>query len=400
MSQAPSAPSKPPPADQVTPLVPRDFITKPFFPARKQDKPRIIEYQGATWTIGAPRLDRPHEEHPPFDMRHGRVCFALLTFRDRLREEKQIHFSINELAHRVARSNGGRYTRDLLGILYDLHETWVRIDQPDGSFDKFHPIESIRIHGKPVRRRDALDAASRQQELWLDFVHLNPTFFGLVRHYKTLARIRFDVLTSLSSDTAQAIYCFLPSRAVHRAADDPFEIRLDTLLEQIGLPVPRYKSRRRQIFTQHKRPILDQLDGAETMAGPLRVALAETSDGSDFKLRAWVEKPAVDPSPPATPQGTLLKAWTAGGRSRDEFHQRVSNAAPLTDHHVYLIQKAGATYSSNERFFQMVAALLGHSHFEMILSETKGDALEGNPGKNPTGRLIWRLMTAVRGRDG
>jgi len=388
-----------PPLDQITPLAPREFITKPFFPARKQDEPRVIEYQGATWTIGAARLDRPHEEHPPFDMRHGRVCFALLTFRDRLKNDKQINFSINELAHRVARSNGGRYTRDLLGILYDLHETWVRIDHPDQSFDKFHPIESIRIHGKPVRRRDALAAANHQHELWLDFVHLNPTFFGLVRHYKTLARIRFDVLTSLTSDTAQAIYCFLPSRAVHREADNPFEIRLDTLMEQIGLPVPAHRSVRRKVFTQNKHPIIDQLNGAETMAGTLRVDLAETNDRTDFKLRVWVDKPTVDLKPPTTPQSSLLNLWLATGRSRREFDQRVRNAAALTDHQVYLIQRARATYRGNERFFEMVAALLGQGPFQMILSEAKGDALEGNPGRNPTGRLIWRLMAAIRGDD-
>ena len=39
----------------------------------------------------------------------------------------------------------------------------------------------------------------------------------------------------------------------------------------------------------------------------------------------------------------------------------------------------------------MAHALLG-PRFEQILSEAKGDALEGNPGSNPTGRLIYRIL--------
>lgn len=401
MSTITALPTASKPSEQpLTPIVPREFVTKPFFPAKKQDQPRIIEYKGVTWTIGAPRLDGRGEK-PPFDMRHGRVCFALLTFRDRIEEEKQISFSINELAHRVAKSNGGRYSQDLMDILYDLRDTWVRLDHPDGSFDKFSIIESIRIHGKPVRRRDAKAAIDRQGELWLDFVHLNPTFFGLLKDYKDLARIRLDVLTNMTSDVAQAIYCFLPSRAVHREAHNPFEINLATIMEQVGLKVPKYRSVRRQMFTQRQPSVLEQLDGAATMAGTLRVDLEETTDGSDFKLRAWVEKQDISPRPagPTTPQSSLLAAWTASGRSRQEFQDRVKNAQPLNDHHVYLIQKARAAYQGNEGFYHMVAALLGHATFEMILSETKGDALEGNPGRNPTGRLIWRLMRAVRGYD-
>ena len=45
----------------------------------------------------------------------------------------------------------------------------------------------------------------------------------------------------------------------------------------------------------------------------------------------------------------------------------------------------------------MAAALLGNNRFEQVLSEAKGDALEGDPGHNPTGRLIYRLMEALKG---
>jgi len=39
----------------------------------------------------------------------------------------------------------------------------------------------------------------------------------------------------------------------------------------------------------------------------------------------------------------------------------------------------------------MAYALLG-PRFAKILSEAKGDAIEGDGGKNPTGRLIYRIL--------
>jgi hypothetical protein len=50
------------------------------------------------------------------------------------------------------------------------------------------------------------------------------------------------------------------------------------------------------------------------------------------------------------------------------------------------------------RFFEMTATLLGHNRFEQILAEAKGDALEGDPGRNPTGRIIYRLTEALRAK--
>ena len=171
-------------------------------------------------------------------MRHGRLCFALLTFRDRMDpEEKAIHFSINELAHRVANTNGGRYSRDLLNLLFDLRDTWVRRTHADGTWTEFAILESVRIHGQPVRRKDALKALAthKQEELWLDFVHLNPDFFGLLHTYEQLARFRFDVLKLMRSDVAQCLYAFLPSRAAGRTAADPYRVPLAELIEEIGL---------------------------------------------------------------------------------------------------------------------------------------------------------------------
>ena len=47
---------------------------------------------------------------------------------------------------------------------------------------------------------------------------------------------------------------------------------------------------------------------------------------------------------------------------------------------------------TTETFFRMAYALLG-ARFERVLSEAKSDALEGNDASNPTGRLIYRMLS-------
>ena len=65
------------------------------------------------------------------------------------------------------------------------------------------------------------------------------------------------------------------------------------MLEQVGAKVPKHKSRRRQISTQHKRSIVNQLDGLPVASGEiLRAKLGETRNGDDALLAFWVDPPA------------------------------------------------------------------------------------------------------------
>jgi hypothetical protein len=390
---------------QLTPVVPKDFVTAPFFTARKTLGPRALTINDVQWTIGIPQPDG-RRESPALDMRHGRACFALLSFRDRL-QGRDIHFSLNEFCHRYAQSQGGRYSREILTILFDLRETWVRreILKPDNTAENKNPhknydkeftiIGEILVARKPIRRKDAIRRLA-QKELWLDRVSLTPEFFKLFDDWEQLARIRLDVVTALTSPTAQALYTFIPSRAVYHSKSDPFKIRLALLLEQIALPVPPQKSVRKKIFTQHRTSVIAQLDGKEVLDGVLRVSLAETKDGTDYNFLAWVEKGAkANPELPTASKSKLLDTWRASGRSKQEFDRRIKQVQPLSDYHKEMLQKSRAILDGNERFFQLAAALLGQGKFEQILSEAKGDALEGSPGHNPTGRLIYRLMDAL-----
>ena len=71
------------------------------------------------------------------------------------------------------------------------------------------------------------------------------------------------------------------------------------------------------------------------------------------------------------------------------------DSGSINGYHEQLIETAKAQLKGNERFFSMAYALLGN-RFEAILSEAKGNALEGQPGRSPTGVLIWRLIQAVK----
>jgi len=374
------------------------MIVAPFFAAVKQTQEREIIVDGKRWVIG---LDHPtkRKASPALDMRHGRACFALLSFRDRMQNGREIFFSMNEFCRRYASSQSGRYATDILNVLFDLQETWVAREIDDGKVEYFQILGDIKIHQKTARRREALKALSMQQEMWLDRVTLSPEFFGLLKRWEELARICLHVLTSIRSPKAQAIYTYVPSRAVHRTKRKPFAINLATILEQIGAPVPSAKSKRKQIFTQNNNSILSQLNGAEIIGGILRAELAETRDGSDYKLIFWVESgTGPEPltpepvAPPKTPR--MLEAWLQSGRSQASFRERLRNAGPLPHHHLELLERAGVRLEKTTRFFAMAWALLG-PRFERVLSEAKGDAMEGDEGRNPTGRLIYRMLHEI-----
>ena len=376
--------------EAITPLVPREMIVAPFFAAVNQSQKREVVVDGKRWVIG---LDHPTKRRssPALDMRHGRACFTLLSFRDRLQNGREIFFSMNEFCRRYASSQGGRYASDILNILFDLQETWVAREIDDDKVEYFQILGDIKIHQKTARRRDALKALSMQQEMWLDRVTLSPEFFGLLMRWEELARICLHVLTSIRSPKAQAIYTYIPSRAVHHTKSEPFSINLATILEQIGAPVPTAKSKRKQVFTQNKNSILSQLNGAEIIDGVLRAELAETRDGSDFKLIFWAEKNSA--SNPITPpkKSKMQEAWIKGGRSQASFQERLKKTKELEYYHRELLERAGVKLEKTEKFFQMAHALLG-PRFEKVLSEAKGDILEGNRANNPTGRLIYRML--------
>ncbi|HYG35612.1 MAG TPA: RepB family plasmid replication initiator protein, partial [Clostridia bacterium] len=271
---------------------PKDYFLGPVFAATPQTGAREVTVGNHRYVIGGFHPMGGDTPPPPaLDVRHARAIFALLSFRKEFDRTRLIRFSFNELCMRYAQSNGGRYAREIKKIVRDLMDSYIRITDTETNIShEFRLIERIDIEKRPPRRCDSKLAMSGQQEMWFNGCELSPEFAGLLSDFRELRMLNLDVFTSISSPLAQAIYLYIPSRAWHHNEHKPFEINLTNLLQQVSAKIPKHKSKRRELFTQNKNSIMQQLDGLETRAGIFRVRLAESADKSDWKLQAWVER--------------------------------------------------------------------------------------------------------------
>lgn len=375
---------------------PRDYFLGPVFAATPQSGAREITIGEKRYQIGGFHPMRPGFHPPALDVRHARAVFSLLSFRDPYDDTRLIRFSFNEFCQRYAQSNGGRYARTIKNIVADLMDSYIRVtDIKSDIAHQYRLIERIDIEDRPPRRRDARLATTTQREIWFSGCTLSPEFYGLLNRIAELQYLNLDVFTAIRSPLAQAIYLYIPSRAHHHSADDPFEITLIKLLDQVSFPIPHYKSFREKLFTQNSNPIIRQLDGLDTRAGRFRVKLAETNDGSDWKLQAWVEK-SIKPKNNRD-NSKLIKAYVESGRPRELLDQALDDIQPLSDYETDLLNTAKVDFGKNRRFFEMAKAILKGARFASIIAEAKGDELEGRQAKkNPTARLIYRIMEAIR----
>jgi hypothetical protein len=380
---------------------PKDYFLGPVFAARKQAGAREITVGDRRYIIGGFHPMRPNATPPALDVRHARAIFSILSFRDPLSDSPHISFSLNELCRRYANSQGGRYSRDIKGILADLMDSYIRItDIKTNKSLVYRLIERVEIEDKTIKRKDSHLATSNQPEFWFHSCDLSPEFYDLLGCIVELQHLKLNVFTAIRSPLAQAIYLYIPSRAHHHTEQDPFEITLTNLLAQVSAEIPVHKSVRKRIFTQHEnegRSVLQQLDGTETLSGVFRVRLAETADGSDWKLQCWVEKngTALPPRPPKE-DSKLLRAFLKGGRTREDWTQMLTRITPLSGYEIDLLAAADVDAEKNGRFLEATRAILGETRFNGLLAEAKGDFLEKRKAKkNPAARLIHRLMEAI-----
>jgi len=203
------------------------------------------------------------------------------------------------------------------------------------------------------------------------------------------------VMRSLTSDLAQAIYLYIPSRAVHHAKEDPWKISLTTLFEQMGLPVPPSKSVRKKILTQHKKSVVRQLNDVPVLKGFLKVSLRLNKDKTDWLFLAWVETSDKLPDLLAS-DSALVEAWRKSGRPEIDLAKVLRTALPdLPDDTRDLAKIASVDLEKVERFLRICILLLGKNKLLRMLAELKVEVIEGRGPHNPTGTLIWRLLTEI-----
>lgn len=385
------------------PLVPKDFITAPIFASRPQRGSRMVMAGDRVYTIGGFKPiseDRP--ACPALDIRHGRALFTILSFVDLSAGDLTVRFSVTEFCKRYANTVSGRYARDMRGLLSDLERCWFKITYPNGTSESYRILKNISVRHKASRRKLLVNEIFEQDETWLEEVELHPKFFSLLQGYFSMAQIHLETLIKIRSPLAQAIYVYMPSRAVHADVTKPFEITLENLLLQVGHTVPKAKSLRKKIFTQNNHPVLEQLNNAAIMNGVLRVTLAETSDKKDYKLQFWIEnrgpKHKLPMESEADEKGVLQKIWLEAGRSLEEFKEKTKfPLPPLEDYQLELLKRGKVEFQKNEIFFRKALALLGRDRFDGLLSDAKSAVLEHQKiTKTETHRLIHYIKDTLK----
>ncbi len=380
---------------------PKDYLISPVFAAHPQSGPREVTVGERVYQIGGFHPLDDTLRPPALDVRHARAIFTLLSFREEGQTTQLIRFSFNEFCRRYASSNGGRYARAIKKILKDLTDSYIRITDKETCIGhQYRLIERIDIETRPPRRRDSKLAKSPQREMFFNGCTLSPEFCGLLGNIAELQYLKWRVFNSISSPLAQAIYLYIPSRADYCSERRPFEINLKNLLQQVSAVVPRTMSKRKEMFTKNARPILKQLDGLETLNGRFPVRPAQTKDGTDYKLQSWVEKEHREQRSRPLSNSKLIAAWVEAGGSLSELERRLANAKPLDENELYLLDKAAVRFEGNDRFFVMAKAMLSRQQFLELLHEAKNDEMEGHAAKkNPTARLIWRIISAIKSQN-
>ena len=370
--------------------VPKDWLLKPVFIPGIQPKNREIIVNGNRWLMGVNNpLSKKPEPSRDITLAHIKVALGVLTF---FHGQNPVTISVTELAKRCADSRGGRYYRDLLQKLNDLRDYWVSVTYENGDTKTFTLLKSIAVLSKAPKKKPISSVYSESQ-LWLDSVELHEEFAELMSDFARTMHLRFDAMKKLTSDIAQSIYLFLPSRAYHHSKESPFEITLSLLFEQLGLD-KQPKSVRYKLLTQHKNSVMSQLDQAQILTGCLRVKLKETRDRSDWKLLAWVEEKSASISL-SNSESALVEAWRKSGRPETDLTKKLSLLSQLNDYELDMLERADIQHDSCKKFLQQAKTLLGESKFHLLLSEAKAEKIEERQAKNPTGAFIWRLLNQI-----
>jgi hypothetical protein len=282
--------------------VPQIWGKNPIFAATKQKTTVEVKLSdGAVWKIGVQppfgSITNP-EYLKGFDIRHAEVIFKLLAFyrQNDIDFDHKVDISYYKLLQIVGWKLGNTNLKKLKDVLGDLSNIWTTI------------ITERKITTFRILSASANWIPERSENVNLEFINFDPTFLDFLGNIERFLSIRLDVFNKMSSNIAKAIYLYIPSRALRNTAKSPFKVTLTNLYRQININIPAYKSVRYAKITQHKRPVIEQLDNALINYNKkLRIRLEETKDGRDYNFCAWVEE--LTDNDYSVPGKDSLRTW-------------------------------------------------------------------------------------------
>jgi hypothetical protein len=164
-------------------------------------------------------------------------------------------------------------------------------------------------------------------------------------------------------------------------------------MKELRLPVEKYKSKRKEFFTQNKTSIMQQLDGQPLRSGDLfRCCLEEKKDKSDYYFCCWVQKVAKK-----TQNSPLLQCWKDAGRDVKVFYKLVDEKKPLTRKTIEDLKDMDLNPVKDRTYFEAAKAILaylGETDFEGLIADIKCRYEEGSV-RQPWALLAYNIRQKI-----
>ena len=373
--------------------LPQNWVTAPLFPPLPQNEPYTITFLDGKycWTTGCKNtLAYTREYDSPylrgFDIRHYDLIAAFISEyrRGHIDKSGKLYVSYKGLLALIGKKTGTSPIKTISLLLDDLWNTnilWQ--DNEKNSAVLFRTLSKI-------------ETKSEDGKNTLVSVQLDPNFITFIDQIEKFISVRLDVKVKLPSPVAQAIYTYIPSRAIYSTSEkSPWKITLTALMKELRLPLEKYssKSEKKKLFTQHKNSIMQQLDGQPIRSGDLfRCKLEEKKDRSDYYFCCWVQK-----NEKKTQKSRLLRCWADAGRDVKVFYKLIDEKKPLTGKTISDLKEMGLDPVKDRAYFEAAKAIfayLGDPDFEGFIADIKCRYDEGSV-RDPKGLIAYNVRRMI-----
>ena len=167
----------------------------------------------------------------------------------------------------------------------------------------------------------------------------------------------------------------MPARAAYVKPDNPAKISLNRLSQEVGHKPVKCKSKRYQLFTQHKNSVINQLDGAKMFGNKIfRCKLEENSNKTDYNFLCWSVE--TKKHLPPKPTSKLFKAFEIGGGTYSQWSTLLKKES-ITEFDMYETEALEhfGNWQSCKKLLIMAKCLIG-GNFTECLGTVKNHILE------------------------